>query len=84
MGKRDFPRMRPIAATHQTGMADGMVGSAERTIAQQWSFGWELVGNGIDAGDIQCLIDGHFWQDARQRPCQEGLSCPRRSDHNNV
>ncbi len=43
-----------------------------------------MVGHRIDTGDIRRFVDEHFWEDARQGTCQQGLAGAGRPDHQDV
>jgi len=61
-----------------------MARGAEGAVLDQWGVRRELVGDGVDAGDIQRLVDGHARQDARHGPRQQRLARAGRADHQHV
>ena len=64
-----------IAAAHQPGARDSVVvGGAEGAVADQGDLSRELVGHGVDVGDIQHFIDSHARQDGGQEARQQGLA----------
>ncbi len=82
--QRDLAGVRPVAAAHQPGVADGVVRGAEGAVADQRHIRRELVGHGVDARHIQGFVDGHARQDARQGARQQGLAGAGRTDHQDV
>ena len=61
-----------------------MVRGAEGPVLDQGRVRRELVGDRIDAGHVQRLIDRHARQDARPGARQQGLAGARRTDHSHV
>ena len=51
--QRDLTRVRPVAASHQAGVADGVVRGAEWAAADQRYTGGQRVCHGVDAGYIK-------------------------------
>ena len=69
----DLAGLGPVAAAHQTGVADGVVRGAEGAGGDQWRFGGKLVGDRVDADDVQGFVDRQARQDAGQGARQQGL-----------
>ena len=80
----DLAGVRLVAAAHQPGVRDGVVRGAEGPAADQRHVRRELVGDGIDAGHIQRLVDGHARQDARHGARQQGLAGAWRPNHQDI
>jgi hypothetical protein len=76
--------MGPVAAAHQTGVADGVVRGSEGTVAQQGGIRGELVSHGVNAGHIQRLVYRHFGQDAGQGTREQGLAAAWWPHHQDV
>ena len=69
----DLARVGLVAAPHQPGMADGVVRRAERPVADQGHFRRQLVGDGVNAGHVQRLVDGSCAAGCPAWPRQQGL-----------
>jgi Right handed beta helix region len=67
--QRYLARVGPVAAAHQSGVADGVVRGTEGAVLDQWHVRRELVSHRVDAGHIQRFLDGQAWQDARHGAC---------------
>ena len=59
-------------------------GARKGRCADERDVGGQLVGDRVDAGDVQRFVDGHARQDAGQGARQQGLASAGRADHEDV
>ena len=84
MRKRDLARARPIAAAHQPGVRDGVMGRTKRAQAHNRRIVLQHVGDGIHARYIECLFKAERRQDGRQCARKQGLAGPRRAAQQHI
>ena len=84
MGHTHLAGTRPAPTAHQPGMADGVVGCAEGTAADQRPCVAQFSSHGIDAGDIQRFRDGQPGQNGGQGAGEEGLARTGRPFHQQI
>ncbi len=80
----DLAGMRPVATAHQAGVADGVVRGAEGAALEQRNAVRQRVSDGVDAGDVQRLLQGHVGQDGGQGARHERFASTRRADHQQI
>jgi len=61
-----------------------VVGCSKWTLLDQGDIRWQLIGNGVDAGDVQGFVDSHLRQYTGHGARQQGLSRTRRADHQQI
>lgn len=77
MGQGDLSRARETPAADQTGVADGVVGSPERPLADQRSLWGEQIRHAVNPGHLQRFLQRKAGEDAGERAGQQRLSGAR-------
>ncbi len=80
----ELHRLRGVAVADQAGVADRVIGRAERPYGNERLAWLEVAHGAVDPCGLQALGWGHRWQDGGQALGQEGLAGARRSNHEDV
>ncbi len=74
-----FRRGVVAAASYEACVRDGVVGRAERSLADEGARGWEHPGYGVDLGDFEHFVGDHGGEDGGGAACEEGFARAGRS-----
>ncbi len=80
----DFAGAGNRAATEQADVGDGVVRRAHGATAENGGAGECLPGGGVDAENLQRLVEGGGGEDAREAFRHHGFPCAGRADHDEV
>ena len=84
VGEADLAGAGHGSAADQAGVADGVMGGAERAGADEGAGAVELAGDRVDAGDFEGLGQGGCRQDRRQGAGHEGFAAAGRAGETHI
>ena len=84
MGQGHLPRPGHRPATNETGIGNGVMGTAERPAGDQRLAARQQADDGMDLGGFQGFVEALGGEDGRQAPGQHGLAAARRADKQQV
>lgn len=84
MGQRDFSGAGPRPAADQAGVRDRVVGGPKGPVVKERGPRGKQIGDRVNPGDVEGLLNRHCRKDRRQRTRQESLAGTWRADHQDI